>query len=618
MTPSAPKLRQVLALLTLQANKIVRNEKFIEELWEDNPPASVTTTLQTYVYQLRKLLNLDKSGAGRGGEWEAQPALSTSFGGYMLSIDPQALDVHCFEALAERGRRDLEAGQVADAARTLAKAVGLWRGQALVDVSCGPILSAETLRLDELRKCTLERRIEADLRLGRHQELMGELTGLVAEHPTHEGFQGKLILALYRSGRRSEALYAYQRMRTVLARELGLDPAGELQRLHRAVLTSDRCLDLPAGVGAVYGEPRQEPPCQLPPKGGVLIGREDAMREVLDGLSPVGLGSPAVVVVTGPPGSGKSALCTHAAYRARARYPDGQLYTRLPTNGEPVDCGAVLAGFLRALGVSERRLPSSVEELRLMFRSHTADRRALVVVDDVTSADQLAMVLPGGEGNGVLASSRRRLSDPGVGTVVELGALAVEEGVQLLIGTVGQQRVLADRDAAAALVRACDGMPSALQAVASKLRARPHWRLGRALRLIADELSGDGTRRADPMNLRTPVEATYRSMSPQAQAAFRVFASVDVATLSVKTVSTILGTDERSAESLLEDLTEAHLIVPCGEENGGDFTYRCLPTLRVTARQLFAPPEVRVPPQADSSSRERIDQPSIHGLRVVQ
>lgn len=619
VTPSAPKLRQVFALLALHANKIVRNEKLIEELWEDNPPASVTTTLQTYVYQLRKLLKLDKSGSGPGGdEWGVRPALRTSLGGYLLSIDPTALDVHCFQDLAERGRRDLEAGRVADAARTLARAVGLWRGQALVDVSCGPILSAETLRLEELRKSTLERRIDADLRLGRHQELLGELTGLVAEQPTHEGFQGKLMLALHRSGRRSEALHAYQRLRRALAHELGLDPSGELQRLHRAVLTADRCLDLPPGEVTVAGGARPEPPCHLPPKGGELIGRDTALRQVLAGLSSVDRASPAVVVVTGPPGSGKSALCTHAGYRSRAGYPDGQLYARLLAEGEPVDCGTVLGGFLRALGVPEARIPASVDERRLMFRTRTADLRVLVVVDDVSTPDQLAMVLPGGEGSGVLASSRRRLCDAAIGTVVELGALSEGEGLRLLVGAVGEQRVLADRDAAAELVRTCDGLPAALQAVAGRLRARPHWTVRRALRWIADELHGDGGRWADPLSLGAAVDATYRSMPPRARAAFRVFASVDMDTVSVRTASTILGIGERDAESLLEDLTEVHLIVPCGEEDAGGFTYRCLPTLRETARRRYLPPEVGVPPQAGGGGRDRVHPSPPLTLRAVR
>ncbi|HET8659979.1 MAG TPA: BTAD domain-containing putative transcriptional regulator [Micromonosporaceae bacterium] len=243
VTLTAPKPRRVLALLATSANSVVRNEQIIEELWETKPPVSVTTTLQTYVYQLRKYLHLNASqpsacapdGRRLGG------ALHTFAGGYMLSLGPDALDSLQFERLAQRGRAQLEAGRVAEAAETLRAALALWRGAALVDVNPGPILQVEVLRLEETRNSTLEARIEADLRLGRHHELLSELVRIVAQQPTHEGFQGKLMLALYRAGRRSGALHAYQQARRALVKELGVEPSSELQRLHRIILAGDPC-----------------------------------------------------------------------------------------------------------------------------------------------------------------------------------------------------------------------------------------------------------------------------------------------------------------------------------------------------------------------------------------
>lgn len=248
VTPTAPKPRRVLTLLAICANRVVRNEQIIEELWENSPPSSVTTTLQTYVYQLRKHLRLTSSAnrdAVRRSERPGATALRTFAGGYMLSLEPDALDALRFEQLANRGRIELQAGQVNQAARTLSEALQLWRGPALVDINPGPILQVEVLRLEEIRKSVLELRIDADLRLGRHHELLGELVGLVAQQPTHEGFQAKLMLALYRAGRRSEALYAYQEARQELIAELGVDPSGELQRLHRAILAGDPALSRP-------------------------------------------------------------------------------------------------------------------------------------------------------------------------------------------------------------------------------------------------------------------------------------------------------------------------------------------------------------------------------------
>ncbi|MEV0330963.1 AfsR/SARP family transcriptional regulator [Micromonospora echinospora] len=243
MTPTAPKPRRVLALLAICANRVVRNEQIIEELWENSPPTSVTTTLQTYVYQLRKHLQraLAPQPVGTGGSVSGSD-LRTFAGGYMLSLAPEALDSLRFEQLVAQGRAALESGRTETAARILREALALWRGPALVDVTPGPILQVEVLRLEEMSKSALELRIEADLLLGRHHELLSELVGLSARQPTHEGFQAKLMLALYRAGRRSEALGVYQGARKALVAELGVDPSGDLQRLHRAILEGDPSL----------------------------------------------------------------------------------------------------------------------------------------------------------------------------------------------------------------------------------------------------------------------------------------------------------------------------------------------------------------------------------------
>lgn len=241
MTPTAPKPRRVLALLAICANRVVRNEQIIEELWENSPPTSVTTTLQTYVYQLRKHLQR-ALGPQPGATDPATSELRTFAGGYMLSLAPEALDSLRFEQLVAQGRAALESGRTEAAARILREALALWRGPALVDVTPGPILQVEVLRLEEMSKSALELRIEADLLLGRHHELLSELVGLSARQPTHEGFQAKLMLALYRAGRRSEALGVYQGARKALVAELGVDPSGDLQRLHRAILEGDPSL----------------------------------------------------------------------------------------------------------------------------------------------------------------------------------------------------------------------------------------------------------------------------------------------------------------------------------------------------------------------------------------
>ncbi len=218
-TPSASKQRQVLALLALNAGQVVTVSTLAEELWGDRLPRSFAATLQTYVFQLRNRL-----AAAAPDEWDARRFLSTRHSGYLLECQT---DVEEFRRLARAGR-DL-----------LGRALALWRGPALVDVRQGRVLEVEAASLEETRLGVLERRIEADLALHRHADILGELMLLVAQNPINENFCGLLMTALYRSGHVARALDAFQRLRTVLNDELGVEPRPRLQRLQRAVLSGD-------------------------------------------------------------------------------------------------------------------------------------------------------------------------------------------------------------------------------------------------------------------------------------------------------------------------------------------------------------------------------------------
>ncbi|MFJ1902194.1 MULTISPECIES: BTAD domain-containing putative transcriptional regulator [unclassified Streptomyces] len=251
VTPTAPKPRQVLALLALHADQVVPVATLIEELWSDRPPRSARTTLQTYVLQLRDLIATALLRDPEGAEpRSAKDVLVTTPGGYLLKTAGGASDVREFERLAGLGYRAMDAGDFPAAARQLGEALSLWTGSALADVQAGTQLEMEIRRLEETQLCALDQRIEADLRLGRHRELLGELTVLVSRYRTHENLHGQFMLALHRSGRRSEALDAYQRLRSVLVRELGFEPSAGLRRLQRSILMSgpEPTLD-PAAAG---------------------------------------------------------------------------------------------------------------------------------------------------------------------------------------------------------------------------------------------------------------------------------------------------------------------------------------------------------------------------------
>ncbi|WP_078891105.1 AfsR/SARP family transcriptional regulator [Streptomyces sp. NRRL S-350] len=263
VVPSAPKPRQVLGVLALRADQVVPAGVLADELWSGRPPRSARTTVQTYVLQLRDLIDraltraASTAGATAGstagstaGVSCAKDILVTSPGGYMLNSGGGVTDVREFERLAGMGYRAMDAEDHPLAARQLGEALALWRGPAFADVPVGGQLAVEAKRLEETRLCALDQRIDVDLRLGRHRVLLAELTVLVDRYRTHESLHGQYMVALHRSGRRGEALEAYQRLRNTLVRELGMEPSVGLRRLQRSILLAapERAEREPAAV----------------------------------------------------------------------------------------------------------------------------------------------------------------------------------------------------------------------------------------------------------------------------------------------------------------------------------------------------------------------------------
>lgn len=212
----------------------------IDELWAAAPPRSTVTTLRTHVMKIRRALRL-----GAAGEGSPDGTLRTRQHGYQLSLGQCSLDLFRFADRVDEGKRALMHGDHGRGAETLRDALALWKGSPLVDIQAGPLITAHLARLQESRLNCLELRIEAELRLGLHRELISELTGLIAEFPTHENLNAQLMLALYRSGRQAEALSVYRQLCAVLAEELGIEPSRGIQQLHHAVLLADFALDPP-------------------------------------------------------------------------------------------------------------------------------------------------------------------------------------------------------------------------------------------------------------------------------------------------------------------------------------------------------------------------------------
>jgi DNA-binding SARP family transcriptional activator len=588
ITPTAPKLRQLLALLTINANSVVRPEQIVDELWEDHPPLTAATTLQTYIYQLRKSLRL------------AEPAssLHTVRGGYLLELPAGALDVEEFRRLVQRGRAEADADHLESAAAILRQALRLWRGPVLADIRFGPVLQAEVVSLAEFGRSVREQLFDIELGLGRHHEVIGELRAAVAEQPTHEGYQIKLMLALYRAGRRSEALQVFQDARNVLITELAVDPCPELQRLHQRILAGDPALDL---MGPTPRTDRRsvkvsrpgrtaEPPSQLPPVLPVLVGRESAAAALCEVLTAPKRHAPAVAVTVGPPGAGKSAMVVHTAHQVRGEFPDGQLYARLITpEGQPVDPADVLADFLRACRHDNdlaQLAAASLDERVLMFRSWTADKRVLIVLDDVVSDSQLRPLLPTGPGCAALVAGRRRLTDPAIMRTVALVPMDAVEALELMVSVLGRQRVADEAQAAVQLVTLCGGLPLALRAALWWLELRPHWSIQR----LVERASQTPTLLLEPgppeLDLLASVEHSSDLLPAAARKAFRLVAR-GTGKIGPGDLAEAMHKTELEAETLLDKLVEVGLLEVAEPPGGrGGFLYHCHPAIRTAAEEI--------------------------------
>ncbi|MFK4066944.1 AfsR/SARP family transcriptional regulator [Streptomyces sp. NPDC029674] len=585
-----PKPRALLAALLLEPGRVVSAEALIDVIWGDRPPDTARSLIQSYVSALRRSLSADVI--------ETQPP------GYLIHADADVVDRVAFEQLAARGRQAAAAGAHADAARLLSEALALWRGPALGGI--GETLRAMADQLEEARQAALEERIAADLAQAGHEtELVGELTALVATHPTRERLRAQLMLALYRLGRQADALAVYAEGRDVLAEELGLDPGPGLRSMHEAILRADAAL-LPAPrqttVATHSAEPgtkdgpalegpdtdsgpsaTRPPPALLPPAIGDFTGRETQLSEVRAALTGPGPRQAVpVVVISGPGGIGKSVLGVTAAHRAADAYPDGQLYAELRGATDPVAPGEVLGRLLRALGADP---PEGDAERRDLFRSLVAGRRVLLVLDDAGSESQVRPLLPGSATCGVLITARARLGALPCTHRADLDVLDTEPGTDLLAKVAGERRVREDPAAARRIVELCGGLPLALRIAGARLATRSHW----SARALADRLA-DEHHRLDELSVgdlevRAGLGLSYRALDAPARTALRrlgLLAAPDVASW---VVAALLDAPEAEAERVVEQLIDAQLLHCTIVDRAGQPRYRPHDLVRVYAAE---------------------------------
>ncbi|MFE9425628.1 BTAD domain-containing putative transcriptional regulator [Kitasatospora sp. NPDC006697] len=568
-----PQQRALLAALALRARRIVSVDELLDALWEE-PPARAATVVRTYVSRLRRVLEADR----------VRPAVLVSAGsGYVLRLPAESVDVEVFEERVAAAGRARALGDTAGAAELLKDACELWSGEPLAGLP-GPFAQAHRARLVERRLNAVQTWLETELAAGRHAGVIGELTVWVSQYPLLEPMRELLMLALYRGGRQAEALGVYADTRRTLLEQLGVDPGPRLRELHHAILAGDPGLAappvLPAPAPAVGGS-AAFPPAQLPADIADYTGRDE-----LGGLLRADLlaGGPAMPVVglSGMGGVGKSTLAVHVAHAVAERYPDGQLYVNLHGAGAfPADPGEVLSGFLGALGVADAAIPPGTADRAALFRSRVAGLRVLILLDDARDTAQLAPLLPGSRSCAVLVTSRAWLAGLPMVRQVGLEPLSLAESVRLLAAIAGQARVAAEPEAATRLAEACGFLPLAVRTAASRLAARPGWRLGH----MAERLASERRRLAELETGELAVAASFRLSYDQLDAgtarAFRLLSLPDGPGVSAAAAAVLLALPEPEAERLAESLTDLGLL-SCPYP--GRYQYHDL--LRLFARQL--------------------------------
>jgi DNA-binding SARP family transcriptional activator len=576
------RLRAVLGILLLHPSAIVSMDRIIDGVWPKDPPKSAVENIRTYIWQLRSHLR-NADGSGR---LESHPA------GYRLLVEPEELDLLRFAALATDGRQALHRGNTAEAAVMLEQAMSLWRGDALPELDLGPAIRAKTDALNEQRRQVELDWIRARLALGEHAEMVALLRELTAGRPLDEDLWRYLVVTLYASGRTAEALSAYARARRNLVDELGLEPGPELHRVHAAILGGKEVPEIP--LHGVAARPRRTGtiPRQLPASDPGFVGRDEvtaSVRGLVEESRIRGVDRRAVVMLSGPPGVGKSATAIAAGAAVRAEFPDGQLYVDLRGSTDtPLGAADGLASVLDGFGLGPEAIPESMDRRRVLYRSLLAERRMLILLDDAATASQVVPLVPGHGQSLLVVTSTRRLAGVDADVRISLEPLSGEEAVRMIGEIAGHERVRREPTAAKNIVDACGRLPLAIRIVGARLAARPEHpfsafqeRLRREDRII-DELA------LDNLAMRTRLDASYRALDPSARRCFRALGRLGPNSITAAGLAGLLGLPSHAADRELERLVHEGLLLP-GIVQHSSPRYRMPRLLHIYAREQLAP-----------------------------
>ncbi|MFJ9781338.1 AfsR/SARP family transcriptional regulator [Amycolatopsis sp. NPDC101161] len=541
----------VLAGLLLRANRVVPVDELGRWLWNDDRRRS-KGALQTYVLRLRRALG-------------DQVAIRTESGGYLIELDDDLLDLSRFRTLATRGKAAVDRGESRQAAAHFADALAQWRGPALLNVESDALHRDEVGQLAEERLRVREQWADALLDVGEYGTVVPELTRLTRENPLRERLHEQLMVALYRSGRQAEALDVHRRISGVLAEELGLDPGPALQRTRQAILTGTDDGHIAPARYRLGAEPQV--PHQLPADLPTFSGREcdlKALHALLPEVADADTSTP-IASVEGMGGIGKTTLAVHFAHEIADRFPGGQVYLNLRGYGpgEPVEPSAALESMLTALGVPCEAIPADLDGRAASWRTHSAGRRLLVLLDNANRTEQVRPLLPG-PGCLVVITSRWQLR----GLVATHGArrialaeLGEEDAVELLASTIGRDRVARDPAATEQFVRYCGGLPLAIRILAVRAAQFPDLALDEFVASLDTDLlgsfdlaDGEGT------NIRSVFSYSYQALEPSTARLLRLLGLPTGVDFTAPAAAAVAGLDLAAIRPKLETLAAAHLL----------------------------------------------------------
>ncbi|SDT68088.1 AfsR/SARP family transcriptional regulator [Actinoplanes derwentensis] len=579
----SPQQQAMMAVLLLRPGGTATAGELVDALWGADLPNSALATLRTYAWRWRQVLEKDRSAPG---------VLLSHGDGYRLILPVGSVDALDAEALTVRAEKLRADGDLTGAHDHFRRALAMWEGEPLAGLP-GPFAGRQRQRLTERRLSLLESRISLDLRLGRAELCVPELTTLTAEHPLRERPYGLLMRAFYFTGRQAEAFAVFRKLHELTVDELGVSPGPEITELHRSML--EGTLDLPSrspepvpGVVPDWIPPvtDAEPaliscPAQLPPEAADFTGRESSAAALGAALTSETRQTLGIAMVVGMGGIGKTTLALHVAHRIREAFPHGQLYADL-RGGDviPANPESVLAGFLTALGVDAASMPENLDVRSALFRSLVSQRQILILLDDARDVAQISPLLPGGAGCAVVITSRSRMYGLPATVQVDLEVFDSREAVELLSRVIGARRVAAEPQAAPSIVALCGHLPLAVRIVAARLAARPGWSIATLRDRLADERRRIDELRVGDLAIEAAFELSYQHLAADQARAFALMSTIDAPEVTLTAAAAFLDRDVRRTEKTLESLVDVALL-----ESPAPGRYRYHDLLRVFGRQ---------------------------------